>query len=98
MKKFYPLLLILACTTASHAQVTLVKTMRAYSYFYRLGNQLLFFGNNDADIFSPNYELWATDGTTAGTHLVQDIYPGTNSGIPQQSEWDNGSGSYRPFV
>lgn len=27
------------------------------------------------------YELWRTDGTTSGTYLVKDIYPGTSSSL-----------------
>lgn len=42
--------------------------------FAGIGSQVLFsarqIGPNDDE------ELWSTDGTTAGTHLVEDIYPG----------------------
>ena len=33
-----------------------------------------------ADDGSDGNELWASDGTTAGTHLVKDVNPGTTSG------------------
>lgn len=32
------------------------------------------------------YELWKSDGTTAGTMLVKDIYPGTSWSVPQSSD------------
>lgn len=38
----------------------------------------LFFASNDAS----GNELWTTNGSTAGTVLVKDIFPGGNSGIP----------------
>ena len=41
------------------------------------GSQLFFNGNTDGDV-----ELWVTNGTTAGTHLVKDINPGTESSEP----------------
>ena len=43
----------------------------------RVGNQVYFKGN---DVLSGvGTELWATDGTSEGTRLVEDIYPGANS-------------------
>ena len=30
-------------------------------------------------------ELWVTDGTTAGTHLVKDINPGAASSSPTEA-------------
>src|ERR1700755_3393427 len=99
MKKFYFLFLLsIAFHTRTQSQTTLVKSMRLFSYLYPVGNKLLFFGANDADPYSTNYELWATDGTTEGTTLVKDICPGANGSIPDQSVWDNGSGNYRPIV
>jgi len=99
MKKIYVLVMASLCLhNLARAQATLVKPMQLFSYMYPVGNQLLFFGNGDADIFSTNFELWTTDGTEAGTHIVQDIAPGVNGSIPDESVWDNGSGSYRPFI
>lgn len=100
MKKIYTFVLLSASLySPTQAQLSLVKPMRLFSTIYKVGNQMLFFGTDDPDIFSLNYELWATDGTAAGTHLVQEIYPGTAIGsIPDESDWDNGTGSYRPFV
>jgi len=100
MKKVYALFLLgISLYPPAQAQLSLVKPMRLFSTLYHVGNQVLFFGTDDPDIFSNNYELWATDGTTAGTHLVQEIYPGTVIGsIPPENDWDNGTGSYRPFL
>jgi ELWxxDGT repeat protein len=39
----------------------------------------LFFNANDG---SNGYELWKTDGTSAGTVLVKDINPGAGSSNP----------------
>lgn len=38
-------------------------------------NQIFFIANNGV----AGQELWKTDGTTAGTYLVKDIYPGSGS-------------------
>ncbi|RRR65752.1 MAG: hypothetical protein EI684_22225 [Candidatus Viridilinea halotolerans] len=43
--------------------------------FYALGNTLLFTTDDGVN----GYELWRSDGTSAGTTLVKDIYPGVNS-------------------
>src|SRR6195952_4853876 len=40
----------------------------------------LFFVTTTAD---SGRELWVSDGTAAGTHLVRDIYPGTGNSSPQ---------------
>lgn len=44
-----------------------------------IGSTMLFGAANEAE----GSELWATDGTTAGTHLVKDIYPGMPESSPQ---------------
>jgi len=46
-----------------------------------IGNVTYFFANDPAT----GNELWKTDGTTAGTVLVRDIYPGPESGIPNDA-------------
>src|SRR5262249_46518336 len=46
-----------------------------------LGDHLLFAATDS----SHGTELWTTDGTAAGTHLVRDICPGPCSGINVQS-------------
>ena len=50
------------------------------SNFTAVGNRA-FFSYDDGTLGNT---LWITDGTTAGTKLVQDILPGPRSG---QSEW-----------
>jgi ELWxxDGT repeat protein len=40
-------------------------------------NKLYFFANNGVN----GYELWCTDGTTAGTQMVQDINPGSGHSL-----------------
>lgn len=37
------------------------------------------------------YELWATDGTSAGTRLVKEIQPGSSSGFPENFIEFNGA-------
>lgn len=44
--------------------------------FAILNNKILFRANTAAE----GYELWSSDGTAAGTTLLKDIYPGSNSG------------------
>ncbi|HYM61778.1 MAG TPA: hypothetical protein VEZ11_12905, partial [Thermoanaerobaculia bacterium] len=46
--------------------------------FTRFGDKLLFIATNGAE----GRELWITDGTLAGTHLVKDIAPGIRSAFP----------------
>lgn len=49
------------------------------SFTALLNNEILFSGR-DKDINSPiGYEVYATDGTEAGTRLVKDIYPEANN-------------------
>lgn len=49
------------------------------SYLTNFKDSLLVFSAYDSE---NGYELWKSDGTVAGTQLVKDIYPGTNSGSP----------------
>jgi ELWxxDGT repeat protein len=49
------------------------------SYLTNFKDSLLVFQAYDNE---NGYELWKSDGTEAGTQLVNDIYPGTNSGSP----------------
>src|SRR6218665_1973221 len=51
------------------------------SAIYSIGNKVLF----SAYSYNPEYtgtELWVSDGTSSGTQLLKDIYPGQNSSYP----------------
>lgn len=50
------------------------------SYFNKIDNTLYFVAN-DGD---HGRELWRTDGTTAGTQLLQDILPGESGSYPNE--------------
>ena len=50
--------------------------------FTALGGRLLFRARDAAGGTATGTELWATDGTTGGTQLVKDIYPGTDGSFP----------------
>lgn len=54
------------------------------------GNTLFF----SAEDRAAGRELWATDGTTAGTHLVKDIAPGRNGSNPTGLLADGNGGIY----
>lgn len=47
--------------------------------FYVIGSNVVF----SAKTAAAGYELWKSDGTAAGTSLISDIYPGTNSSLPE---------------
>jgi ELWxxDGT repeat protein len=55
--------------------------------YTRVGSTLFFTANNGAN----GVELWKSDGTTAGTTLVKDIYPGAGSARPSQLTNMNGT-------
>jgi len=54
-----------------------LNTSNVYGNFNVAGNICYFQGYN-----TYGYELWKSDGTTAGTYLIADINPGTNSSSP----------------
>lgn len=63
--------------------IALVKTLPNYRGYYSeityftLGNNIFFYYTEQ----TTGFELWKTDGTSAGTTLLKDINPGTNSSI-----------------
>lgn len=61
--------------------------------FHRLGNVTLFWAQTP----DTGMELWATDGTEAGTVLVKEIWPGPDSGVLFQSAHE-GSFPFDPAI
>jgi len=53
--------------------------------FFKFQDNLYFLGNDGTN----DWELWKTDGTTAGTVRVKDINPGSNSGMDDSFNIDN---------
>ncbi|MEM9680637.1 MAG: ELWxxDGT repeat protein, partial [Bacteroidota bacterium] len=84
MKKTLLLMLSLLMALTSLAQISLVKNLNPSSNNGVFGNlvvynnKVYFSGNSSGN--STNYELFESDGTDAGTVLVRDISPGTNTG------------------
>jgi len=60
---------------------TLISNNNGFSNFTNLNDNLLLFSLNDGNILYGS-ELWASDGTVAGTKIVKDINTGTNSSNP----------------
>jgi ELWxxDGT repeat protein len=58
------------------AGTTIIPNSSNYNIFTSLGNGKAVFSTDDG---VNGIELWITDGTTAGTSLVKDIYTGTSS-------------------
>ena len=52
----------------------------------KLNDKTLLFYANTPDA---GRELWVSDGTPAGTHLLKDIFPGSSSSIPEYEENSN---------
>jgi len=87
--KRYLLLFILGCSGLSPAPgqtVQLVKNIAPPGYYWGdppsrffVKDSLMFFAADDS---AHGKELWVTDGSTGGTHLLKDIYPGVFSGDP----------------
>ncbi len=75
MKQVFTLLLLLLAASSLWAQPVLVKDINpgvenaSPTRFFPYGNQLLFRANDG----QTGVEVWITDGTEAGTNLVQDI-------------------------
>ncbi|UPT65872.1 MAG: T9SS type A sorting domain-containing protein [Sphingobacteriales bacterium JAD_PAG50586_3] len=58
-----------------------VNTTRQFGNFTVMGSKLFFYAEDAG--FAHGCELWATDGTTAGTAMVKDILPGDGSSTPR---------------
>ncbi len=56
----------------------------------KVGDYIIFNGTDTAH----GSELWATNGTTAGTGLIKDILPGTTGSNPQSFQVVNGTTAY----
>lgn len=60
------------------ASLLIFTPLPGFNRFAALGSRLFF---TAADTMN-DYELWASDGTAAGTTRVADIYPGQDSSVP----------------
>ena len=65
-------------TSATPTGVTVADPGCTYHYQFTLMNNKLYFSAYNAS----GSELWSTDGTTAGTNMVADIWPGPGSSGP----------------
>lgn len=67
-------------TDGTNAGTYLIKGIKHFQWPHKLAvvnNKVLFVVNDDTH----GKELWVSDGTENGTHLLLDIYPGKSSGI-----------------
>jgi trimeric autotransporter adhesin len=84
MQKLTLLILsILYCFSTNAQQATILKEINPNGSSYSSGNtfihnDIMYFLANDGTTRS---ELWRTDGTTAGTYLLKEIFPDANNGI-----------------
>jgi ELWxxDGT repeat protein len=73
-------------TSGTTTGTTLVRAMGTASikpqHLTQFGQNVLFKGTD----LTAGQELWFSDGTTAGTYLLNDIYPGTSSSVPVPAE------------
>ena len=83
--------------------ISVVKIIGA-GFLTEFNNKIYFSGNSFDDA---GWELWITDGTSAGTNMVSDINNGADSSSPQQFTisdnylWfvaDNGTGEFLHFL
>jgi len=92
MKTVLPLLLFISLTTKAFAQFSLLKDVNPGNG----GNNGLFLKKMRPGTWIVGWdggpairqELWKTDGTTAGTSLVRDLYPGPGWGVGYSSDPD----------
>jgi ELWxxDGT repeat protein len=77
-------------TPAGTVQVLPITTLRNPWQITVVGDRALFIGYDDAH----GEELWITDGTAQGTHIVKDVFPGPR-GIGAE---DNMPMGYMPFT
>lgn len=79
-KKFLFVMAALAFPSLLLAQVALVKecqVLNGWAYLAASSNKIFFAAGDSAH----GYEPWVSDGTTAGTQMLKDIYPGTTGGM-----------------
>lgn len=66
---------------SAHPQALIGGSGIGYKWLFPYNNKLLFFSNDSTF----GYELYISDGTSSGTHLVKDINPSTGSYIDHSS-------------
>ncbi|MCC6186502.1 MAG: hypothetical protein IT256_05050 [Chitinophagaceae bacterium] len=76
--------LALSFATAANAQLMVVDAVpgpwgSGPAYITLLGSNMYYMGH---DTSTNGKELWTSDGTAAGTHILKDIYPGKTSSTP----------------
>ncbi|MEZ4774166.1 MAG: T9SS type A sorting domain-containing protein [Bacteroidia bacterium] len=67
-------------------------------FFYELtalNNHLIFKAERTYADMVNGIELWHSDGTTAGTNILKDIWPGSGSSVPEQLYLFNGEVFFR---
>ncbi|MCA9094500.1 MAG: hypothetical protein KDA68_13505, partial [Planctomycetaceae bacterium] len=82
-----PVARIERCEERTLLSATLVKDINPGKNYSSIGSDSLVIGNTlyfQANDGTTSYELWKSDGTTAGTVQVKDINPGANGSGPNQ--------------